>query len=108
ATVGPLYRSTLEFDRHRLAEINAEITGQPYQPGDPAWDISKALYTAAACDPDVLRAYTSVAAMTAMPTDVLAEPGLLDRVISIGSPARPFCAPRPPPPQLLPPTAHGP
>src|SRR6478735_6431581 len=48
ATVGPLYRATLEFDRHRLAEINGEITGQPYQSGDPAWDFSKALYAAAA------------------------------------------------------------
>ena len=67
ATVGPYYRATLEFDRHRLAEINGEITGQPYQPDDPAWDFSKALYAAAACDPDVLRAYTSVAAMTALP-----------------------------------------
>jgi 2-polyprenyl-6-methoxyphenol hydroxylase-like FAD-dependent oxidoreductase len=101
ATVGPLYRATLEFDRHRLAEINGEITGQPYQPGDPAWDISKALYAAAARDPDVLRAYTSVAAMTAMPTDVLAEPGMLDRVISIGSTAPRYGTPGPPRAELL-------
>ena len=101
ATVGPLYRSTLEFDRHRLAEINAEITGQPYQPGVPAWDISKALYAAAACDPDVLRAYTSVAALTAMPADVLAEPGMLDKVISVGSAAPRYSAPAPARAELL-------
>ena len=101
ATVRPLYRSTLEFDRHRLAEINAEITGQQYQPGDRAWEISKALYAAAACDPDVLRAYTSVAAMTALPVDVLAEPGLLDRVISLGSTAPRYCAPGPSRTELL-------
>jgi 2-polyprenyl-6-methoxyphenol hydroxylase-like FAD-dependent oxidoreductase len=101
ATVGPLYRATLEFDRHRLAEINAEITGQPYQPGDPAWDISKALYAAAPHDPDVLRAYTSVAALTALPADVLAEPGMLDRVISIGSTAPRYCDPGPSRAELL-------
>lgn len=101
ATVGPLYRSTLEFDRHRLAEINAEITGQPYQPDDPAWDISKALYAAAARDPDVLRAYISVAALTAMPGDVLAEPGMLDRVIALGSTAPRYCAPGPSRAELL-------
>jgi 2-polyprenyl-6-methoxyphenol hydroxylase-like FAD-dependent oxidoreductase len=101
ATVGPLYRATLEFDRHRLAEINAEITGQPYQPGDPAWDISKALYAAAPHDPDVLRAYTSVAALTALPADVLAEPGMLDRVISIGSTAPRYCDPGPSRTELL-------
>jgi len=85
ATVGPLYRSTVEFDRHRLAEINGEITGQPYRPGDPAWDLSTALYAVAPRDPDVLRAYTAVVAMTRMPSDALAESGLLEKVISLGS-----------------------
>src|SRR6478736_3084612 len=101
ATVGPFYRATLEFDRHRLAEINGEITGQPYEPGDPAWDFSKALYAAAACDPDVLRAYTSVAALTAMPADVLAEPGMRDKVISVGSAAPRYSAPAPARAELL-------
>ncbi len=101
ATVGPYYRATLEFDRHRLAEINGEITGQPYQPDDPAWDFSKALYAAAACDPDVLRAYTSVAAMTALPIDALAEPGMLDKVISLGTTAPRYSAPGPPRAELL-------
>ena len=100
-TVGPFYRATLEFDRHRLAEINGEITGQPYEPGDPAWDFSKALYAAAACDPDVLRAYTSVAALTAMPADVLAEPGMRDKVISVGSAAPRYSAPAPARAELL-------
>src|SRR6185312_8123640 len=101
ATVGPFYRATLEFDRRRLAEINGEITGQPYEPGDPAWDFSKALYAAAACDPDVLRAYTSVAALLAMPADVLAEPGMLDKVISVGSAAPRYSAPAPARAELL-------
>ncbi len=101
ATVGPYYRATLEFDRHRLAEINGEITGQPYQPDDPAWEISKALYAAAAYDPDVLRAYTSVAAMTALPRDALAEPGMLDKVISLGSTAPRYSATGPPRAELL-------
>ena len=95
ATVSPLYRATLEFDRHRLAEINGEITGQPYRPEDPSWDISKALYAAAPRDPDVLRAYTAVAAMVAMPEEVLAEPGLLEKVISLGSTAPRYPAPGP-------------
>ncbi len=101
ATVAPLYSATLEFDRHRLAEINGEITGQPYRPEDPAWDISKALYAAAARDPDVLRAYTAVAAMTAMPGDALAEPGLLDKVIALGSAAPRYSAPGPARAELL-------
>ena len=68
---------------------------------NPAWDFSKALYAAAACDPDVLRAYTSVAALTAMPADVLAEPGMLDKVISVGSAAPRYSAPAPARAELL-------
>ena len=59
------------------------------------------LYAAAACDPDVLRAYTSVAAMTALPIDALAEPGMLDKVISLGSTAPRYSAPGPPRAELL-------
>jgi len=40
---------------------------RPTSPATRPGDFSKALYAAAACDPDVLRAYTSVAALTAMP-----------------------------------------
>jgi 2-polyprenyl-6-methoxyphenol hydroxylase-like FAD-dependent oxidoreductase len=101
ATVGPLYRSTVEFDRHRLAEINGEITGQPYRPEDPGWDLGKALYAAAARDPDVLRAYLAVAAMTAMPSGALAEPGLLEKVIALGSAAPRYGAPGPGRAELL-------
>ena len=101
ATVSPLYRATLEFDRHRLAEINGEITGQPYLPEDPGWDISKALYAAAPLDPDLLRAYTAVASLTAMPSDALAEPGLLEKVISLGSTAPRYPAPGPSRAELL-------
>jgi len=39
--------------------------------------------------------------MTALPVDVLAEPGLLDRVISIGSAAPRYCAPGPSRTELL-------
>ena len=49
----------------------------------------------------MLRAYTSVAALTALPADVLAEPGMLDRVISIGSTAPRYCAPGPSRTELL-------
>ena len=84
-TVEPLYRATLLFDRHRLAEIDGEITGKPYRTSDATWEISKALYAGAARDPDVLRAYASVASLTALPEEALAEPGLLAKVISLGS-----------------------
>ena len=36
ATVEPYYRGTLDFDRHRLAEIDAGIEGKAYDPDDPS------------------------------------------------------------------------
>jgi hypothetical protein len=39
--------------------------------------------------------------MTALPLEVLAEPGMLDRVISIGSTAPRYCAPEPSRAELL-------
>ena len=39
--------------------------------------------------------------MTALPADVLAEPGMLDKVISIGSAAPRYCAPAPARAELL-------
>ena len=49
----------------------------------------------------MLRAYTSVAALTAMPADVLAEPGMLDKVITVGSAAPRYSAPGPARAELL-------
>ena len=44
ATVAPYVDSTLSFDRHRLAEIEADVAGVPYEPADPTWAITRALW----------------------------------------------------------------
>ena len=43
ATVAPYRTRPLSFDRHRLAEIDADVAGVPYQPDDPAWAMTRAL-----------------------------------------------------------------
>jgi hypothetical protein len=83
----PLYRGTLWYDRHRLAEIDADVAGEPYRTDDRRWPISKALFAASLADPDLTRAYTTVAAFVATPDEVFAEPGVLDRVIARGTDA---------------------
>jgi 2-polyprenyl-6-methoxyphenol hydroxylase-like FAD-dependent oxidoreductase len=80
----PLYRATLWYDRHRLAEIDADIAGLPYQPDDQRWLVSKALFAASLDDPDVNRAYSAVASFVATPDEALAQPGILDRVLALG------------------------
>ena len=85
AVVGPWYSSTLAFDRHRLAEIDAQIAGQAYAPDDPTWSITKAMERASTQDPDVLRGFLRIATVQETPDEVLAQPGILDAIITKGA-----------------------
>lgn len=85
ATVTPWYEATVAFDRHRLAEIHAQIAEEPYEPGDPTWDITKALMHAATLDGDVLRGFLHFAGMLRTADEMMAEPGFLDKVIDVGA-----------------------
>lgn len=84
-TAGPWFRATLEFDRHRLAEIEAIADGKTYEPDDPGWEITNAMLVASGSDGDVLRAALSVAGVLDLPETLLAEPGLLDKIIAGGA-----------------------
>jgi len=83
--VEPWYRDTLAADRHRLAEIDALIGGGEYRPGDPGWELGRALAAAAFKDPDCLRGFVSVAMVSSRGADVMARPGLLDKVTALGA-----------------------
>ena len=83
-TVGPWYEATNAFDRHRLAEVEADIAGEPYEPDDPFWERVKALGAAAPFDPDLLRAMIGVAGVCVLPDDVFADPDLLGRIMALG------------------------
>ncbi len=83
AVVEPLYRDTLAFDRHRLAEIDAQIAGVPYETDDPGWRFGQALGRSATSDPDLLRASISIASLLERGVDVLARPGIVDRVLAL-------------------------
>jgi hypothetical protein len=65
---------TLAFDRHRLAEIDAQIAGRPYDTDDPGWLLGEALRRSAANDPDLLRAYAAIASLLVRGSDVLTQP----------------------------------
>jgi 2-polyprenyl-6-methoxyphenol hydroxylase-like FAD-dependent oxidoreductase len=82
AVVEPMYRATVSFDRHRLAEIDAQIAGRPYETDDVTWSLTKAFAVASRRDPDVLRAYTSVLALLATPEEALAEPDVFEAVMA--------------------------
>ena len=84
ATVEPWYRSTLAYDRARLAEIDAELTGEPHE-ADPVWDFTRALASAAGKDGEVLRARLRIAGVMQGVDEVLADARVFERVIELGS-----------------------
>jgi 2-polyprenyl-6-methoxyphenol hydroxylase-like FAD-dependent oxidoreductase len=83
STTEGLFRDTLSFDRHRLAEIDAQIAGETYETDDPSWAITKALEAGAMLDPEVLRGYVALASLIERADDVLARPGLFERVVEL-------------------------
>jgi 2-polyprenyl-6-methoxyphenol hydroxylase-like FAD-dependent oxidoreductase len=85
ATVEPWYQATLSFDRHRLAEMSAIAEGTAYDPGDPGYEMTKALALATGRDPDAFRAFLDIAFVFELPEVALARPGLFEKVVAHGA-----------------------
>jgi 2-polyprenyl-6-methoxyphenol hydroxylase-like FAD-dependent oxidoreductase len=81
AAISPYVESTLSFDRHRLAEIEADVAGVPYQPADPTWALTRALWAGAREDPVLARALTTISSVQATPQQLLTDPELGQRVV---------------------------
>jgi 2-polyprenyl-6-methoxyphenol hydroxylase-like FAD-dependent oxidoreductase len=82
--VEPWYRSTLAYDRARLAEMEAEIDGREYK-GDSMWDLNRALVSAASKDGEMLRARLRIAGLLQARDEVFATPGIVERVRELGA-----------------------
>lgn len=92
ATVEPLYRGTAWFDRHRIAEIDADVAGVPYRTDDERWTVARATYTAALTDPDAGRAQMTLGSLLATADEVLADRALVGRIMATaaGAPRYPL------------------
>jgi 2-polyprenyl-6-methoxyphenol hydroxylase-like FAD-dependent oxidoreductase len=75
--VAPFYRDQLTADRARLAEMEAIRSGAEPPPPHPA---QARFLSAAAHDADVFRALIETVTCLARPADVLARPGMRERV----------------------------
>jgi 2-polyprenyl-6-methoxyphenol hydroxylase-like FAD-dependent oxidoreductase len=106
ATIEPLYRATRWYDRHRLAEIDADIAGRPYGTDDRRWLASKALFAASLVDAELTRAHSAIASFIAQPDEVFAAPGVLDRALTLGADSPQYPQPGPSRAELLD-TLHG-
>jgi flavin-dependent dehydrogenase len=85
ASVEPWYQGTLSFDRHRLAEMEAAAEGTTYDPGDPEYEMTRALAMASLKDPDVFRGFLDIVGVLELPEGVLARPGVMEKVIEFGA-----------------------
>jgi 2-polyprenyl-6-methoxyphenol hydroxylase-like FAD-dependent oxidoreductase len=83
--VKPLYRATLWYDGHRLAELSADAEGTEYRPDDQRWAVSKALYAASLQDCDLVRAQVSLGWELKLPDELFATPGVLERTLAVGA-----------------------
>ncbi|MEV0715117.1 FAD-dependent oxidoreductase [Asanoa sp. NPDC050611] len=97
----PLHQATVWLDRHRLAELEADLAGEPYRPDDGRWAASKALFAASLHDPELTRAYSALASFIAGPDEVFAEPGVRERVGRLSAGAPPYPLPGPSRAELL-------
>jgi len=82
--VTPWYRNTIEIDRKRIAAVNAIIEDRPApQSTDPRARIANALNVAMMYDADVYRAAVEMRSVLALPQEIMARPGVVDRIMEV-------------------------
>ena len=84
--VTPWYRDTVELDRRRNALYNAFLEGRPEpQPTDPRVHVTDALAVAMMYDADLFRAWLEIRSVQALPQEIMARPGVVDRIMQVAS-----------------------
>jgi hypothetical protein len=84
--VTPWYRSTVETDRRRIVQYKAVLEGRTEpQPVDPGAHIPDALAVAMLYDADLFRASLEIASVQALPQEVMARPGVVNRIMEVAS-----------------------
>lgn len=78
--VTPWVEATTRFDRHRLAEIEADVQGRAYRPDDPTWAMTTALMQGALRDPVLARASARIAGLLAAPPEVFSDSAVQSRL----------------------------
>jgi flavin-dependent dehydrogenase len=91
--IEPWFRATVNLDRGRLAEMEGLREHGEYVTDDPTFAIGQALYRGAYQDPDLLRGFIDIGSMLATADEVLARPGIFDKVLSFGESEDPFPSP---------------
>jgi 2-polyprenyl-6-methoxyphenol hydroxylase-like FAD-dependent oxidoreductase len=83
--VEPWFMWTRFQDRHRLAQIDSLIAGEPYEPGDARWELEQALSAAINKDPDLLRLALRAAFVLEPLEGALAANGVSEQIMELGA-----------------------
>jgi hypothetical protein len=81
----PWYRQQYQVDRARVAAIEAVLEGREPPKPDPAdmqARLADAFMIAAMHDPDVARAFIELRSVLALPQEIFARPGMIDKVFA--------------------------
>jgi 2-polyprenyl-6-methoxyphenol hydroxylase-like FAD-dependent oxidoreductase len=81
ARVTPYYRAQLAMDQARIAQMDAERTGQPAPPGDPTFT---RLLVAAGKDGEMFRAMIELMTGMTPATEVLTRPTVAAKLVDLG------------------------
>jgi 2-polyprenyl-6-methoxyphenol hydroxylase-like FAD-dependent oxidoreductase len=84
--IGPWYDVQARADAERIAEMAALVRGEEPPPAGP---VSTAFAAAAGRDPDVFRALLETSTCLALPSEVMARPGLRERLAEHSGAAAP-------------------
>ena len=86
ARITPWYQNTLAIDRARLAQLDAAAGRPAARPARGAGaGVMRDLTVAMLYDPDMFRAFMEFVSMHALPQEVLARPGLADRIAAVAA-----------------------
>lgn len=91
------HNATVQFDRLRGPEVEAYRQGlpDPHDPNDMTVAATRALDSARHYDAEVLHAYGSAFACFELPAELIARPGLFEKVIEVATANPPYKVPAP-------------
>ena len=93
----PWYQTQVDMDRARVAAMEAARVGA--EPPDPG--VINAFFTALMYDPDIFRAFLEVMGCLTTPEELLARPGMFEKLIAASEGREPFVLPGPTREELL-------
>lgn len=83
----PWYRTTLGYDRHRLAEVHSIIEGGQFSTDDDEWMATKTIEAQSMNSPDLLRLNLEIGMLLRRADEVAADPEVKDLLGSFGEPS---------------------